>query len=128
MNAGILTARPADLRRHGRKYEEMFLKHTERMLASSAKNALRMTLIFVVLAGSGTANAAMLPQSVPTGNSHDGNGRHNENSIAINSPTFNRGIQHTNNANAGGLYNTQKVFCGKQLRRCRIAQKIIMGR
>ena len=89
-----------------------------------------MSLLFLIsgLVLSPNLSANATPQFTVAGNGHDGNGRHNKNSITINSPTFNRGIQHTNNGNAGGKYNIEKAFCRAKLRKCKIIQKIIIGR
>ena len=57
-----------------------------------------------------------------------GNGRHNRNSVSINSPEFiNRGIQHVTNTNVGGGNNTQASFCQKRFRHCRISQRQFFG-
>ena len=52
-----------------------------------------------------------------------GNGRYNKNSVTVNSPEFNHGIQHVTNTNVGGGNNTQASFCKKRFRHCRISQR-----
>lgn len=58
-----------------------------------------------------------------------GNGRHNKNSISVNSPEFNHGIQHVTNTNIDGNTITQSSFCKRWFRHCRLSQRArIFGR
>lgn len=57
------------------------------------------------------------------GPTNTGNGRHNRNSVSVNSPTINHGIQHVTNTNIGGIANTQASFCKWKFRHCRISQR-----
>ena len=52
-----------------------------------------------------------------------GNGRHNRNSVSVNGPTFNHGIQHVTNTNVSGNTVTQAGFCKGRFRHCRISQR-----
>jgi hypothetical protein len=54
---------------------------------------------------------------------HDGNGHHNRNIISVRSPTHNRGYQHTNNSNAGGMNPVQNALC-RNVTVCTINQKV----
>jgi hypothetical protein len=54
-----------------------------------------------------------------------GNGKYNNNQITINSPVFNRGIQHSDNGIVNGNIAVQGAICKrKKYRHCRIVQKI----
>lgn len=125
MNAGILTkTRAASLERL------MPRQQIGRPVATKAVRALLLLLI----AGIGAslpnvcANASTAVPSRPAGNGHNGNGKHSKNDISVNSPTFNRGIQHTNNGNVGGKYITANVFCKARRRSCKVIQKIVVRR
>lgn len=53
-----------------------------------------------------------------------GNGVHNLNNIAVNSPNFNRGFQHSNDAAVNGSVNKQTALCKKRWRSCKIVQRM----
>jgi hypothetical protein len=94
----------------------------------TARGILRVALVLlvavVVVDGLPlTARAALWSGGGGGGGNSTGNGRHNRNSISINSPEFNRGIQHITNTNVGGGNNTQASFCQKRFRHCRISQR-----
>lgn len=59
------------------------------------------------------------------GGHHHGNGRHNRNVIAENSPTHNHGYQHTSNGNSGGTNSTQNALC-RHVTVCNVTQKVIV--
>lgn len=60
---------------------------------------------------------------------NNGNGKHNYNSFAINSPVSNRGIQHINDAAIGAAAINQNAFCKKRLRHCKIIERlVVLGR
>ena len=71
------------------------------------------------------ARASRAPASVARDGSHhhDGNGHHNRNIISVRSPTHNRGYQHTNNGNAGGMNPVQNALC-RHVTVCTINQKV----
>ena len=81
-----------------------------------------------VSANASIAGRGVVMPSQIAGHGHNGNGRHNKTDITVNSPTFNKGIQHTNNGNVGGRYITAKVFCKARRRSCKVIQKIVVGR
>jgi hypothetical protein len=81
-----------------------------------------------VLLSAKTANAANAVRGPATAtrdgsHHHDGNGHHNRNIITVRSPTHNRGYQHTNNGNAGGMNPVQNALC-RQVTVCKISQKV----
>jgi hypothetical protein len=83
-----------------------------------------------VLLSAHTANATKAPKAARRpaaardgGHHHDGNGRHNRNIISVRSPTHNRGYQHTNNGNAGGMNPVQNALC-RHVTVCKITQKV----
>lgn len=56
-----------------------------------------------------------------------GNGRHNNNTFSIKSPTRNSGYQHTNSGNAGGANSVQNALCrGSSV--CRVTQNVTIVR
>lgn len=61
----------------------------------------------------------------PSGNSSNGNGNHNRNAVGIKSPTSNRGYQHTNNGNSGGLNGTLNTLC-RHATNCKLTQNLII--
>lgn len=81
------------------------------------------------------ADAATVPRAstitVHSSNHNDhrggfGNGKLNQNQITINSPVFNRGIQHSDNGVINGSVNVQGAICKKKKwRNCKIIQKIL---
>ena len=97
---------------------------SDRPPSRTVGGAGRVTLILlgvVVTVGGVPPRAGAALVSNGDGN---GNGRHNKNSITVDSPTSNRGIQHFNNTNVGGSTNTQAAFCKRKFRHCRIAQRL----
>jgi hypothetical protein len=87
----------------------------------------RLTLVFlvgVVVVGGVPLRARAV---IGDGGVTVGNGRHNKNSVTINSPEFNHGIQHITNTNVGGGNNTEASFCQKKFRHCRISQRQFFG-
>jgi hypothetical protein len=129
MNAGILMAWLAGVRWHEWKHEEMFRQYIEGTSVGSGRNVLRMGLLFLV-SGIGmslhfSANASVTGRVAVKVHGHHGNGRHNKNIFSVHSPSTTHGIQHINNSNIGGYYNSQAALCKKRPRGCRISQKIV---
>lgn len=78
-----------------------------------------MLLVAVMIVGGIPVRALAVP-----GFDHDvGNGRNNRNSVAVNSPEFNRGIQHVTNTNVDGNNITEASFCKWRLHHCRLSQR-----
>lgn len=57
--------------------------------------------------------------------SHDGNGTRNRNIFSVNSPSSNRGFQHTSASTAGGATTVQNALC-KHAKICNITLKVIV--
>ncbi len=84
------------------------------------RGALMILLATVVVGGLPShAGAALVSDG-----SGNGNGHHNRNSVAVNDPTWVRGIQHVINVNVDGNTPTQVAFCRRWFRHCRISQHI----
>jgi hypothetical protein len=91
----------------------------------ASTGARRLTLVLLV-AAVGVAGVPLRARAALVsdgGGNVVGNGRHNRVSVTVNSPEFNRGIQHVTNTNVGGGNNTQAAFCQKWFRHCRISQR-----
>jgi hypothetical protein len=87
---------------------------------------------WVIISLPADAGAAASPRTAPlkvtrTRFDHHGNGRHNRNAISVRSPTHNRGYQHTNSSNAGGLNNVQNALC-RHSTVCNVTQKVTIIR
>src|SRR3954447_21678565 len=54
---------------------------------------------------------------------YHGNGSHNRNILAVRSPTYNHGYQHTSTSTAGGKTSIQNALC-KNVTICKIIQKV----
>ena len=82
-------------------------------------------LVVVVIVGGVPlrAGAALVSHGNGHGNGN-GNGKYNRNSISVNSPEDNHGIQHITNTNAGGIAANQASFCKRKFRHCRINQRL----
>jgi hypothetical protein len=76
-----------------------------------------------VAVGGAAAHAGAAVVADGGGASRIGNGKFNKNSISINSPEENHGIQHMTNTLAGGNANNQAGFCKWRFRHCRISQR-----
>lgn len=83
--------------------------------------------IGAVLAAPSAALAAPRASRAAGGDAGDGNGRHNNNSFAIRSPTRNRGYQHTATGNAGGANSVQNALC-RRASVCTVNQKVTLVR
>jgi hypothetical protein len=91
--------------------------------------------VFVTVLFPANANARTKTTRIPhrhaaagrTSDHHDGNGRHNHSTFSNRSPTHNRGYQHTNNSNAGGLNNVQNALCRRSAV-CHVTQQVVIVR
>lgn len=100
------------------------MAHRRRAPARTTERGHRAPLVLlvaVVVAGGMPlrARAALVSDDF-----HTGNGRHNRNSVSVNSPSFDRGIQNITNTTAGGNSVAQAAFCKKKVRNCRISQRL----
>lgn len=95
--------------------------------STGARRLTLVVLVAVVVVGGAPLRARAAFTSGGGGGVTAGNGRHNRVSVTINSPEFNRGIQHVTNTNVGGGNNTQASFCQKRFRHCRISQRQVFG-
>jgi hypothetical protein len=59
------------------------------------------------------------------GSQRDGNGSNNRISAPFNSPNFNRGFQHSINANSGGTTVNQFNLCKKKIH-CKVSQRVFL--
>ncbi|GAB2849996.1 hypothetical protein GCM10027176_61410 [Actinoallomurus bryophytorum] len=92
----------------------------ERTVGGAGRVTLILLVVVVIVGGVPLRAGATLV----TDGSGNGNGRNNRNSITVNSPEYNHGIQHITNTNASGITNTQASFCKKKFRHCRISQRL----
>ncbi len=88
-------------------------------LARMTRSTLTSISLVLLVVGAGTRTAYA--------GDHNGNGRHNRNSFAYNSPTINHGIQHVTNSNVGGNTASQSAFCKKWVRTCRIKERLVVS-
>jgi hypothetical protein len=98
-----------------------------RTVGGGGRVTLILLVVVVIVGGMPLrAGAALVAGGSGNGN---GNGRNNRNSITVNSPEFNHGIQHITNTNASGFAANQAAFCKRKFRHCRINQRLnVFGR
>lgn len=84
-----------------------------------------VTAIIAAIIGASPAAAAVPSGWQSGGGNHGTRTGGSRNSVTVDSPTINRGIQIVDSTVQGGRSNIQAALCKKKFRRCRIVQKFI---
>lgn len=98
----------------------MICHFTEKGPTEVSRNMRRFTLFVLTLVVSGIVTP---PPAVATGPTGWGDGKHNKNYMAVNSPTNMRGAQQIS-VSISGKTKTQAAYCKRKARICRISQRM----